>query len=112
VRKEEEPWDAWCQALSPSVELHADVYGKTGETISWEAYAERFLQEMTRQRFWIESFAARVRKEETITLLCSSACTEPERCHRSIVKRLIEEAAFPPAQPPPKHGVVAKRRRD
>jgi hypothetical protein len=27
---------------------------------------------------------------ETITLLCSSACTRESRCHRSLLKELIE----------------------
>jgi uncharacterized protein YeaO (DUF488 family) len=98
VPREAEPWDAWCNALAPSVELHADAYGKTGAPpIPWEEYEQRFSAEMERQRYWIESFAARVRKGETLTLLCSSACTDPTRCHRTLVMRMIDEAAFPPA---------------
>jgi uncharacterized protein YeaO (DUF488 family) len=96
VAREGEPWDAWCKALSPSVELHAAAYGKTGAApIDWEEYEHRFLAEMKRQRYWIDSFASRIRAGETLTLLCSSACVDPKRCHRTVVKRLIEEAAFP-----------------
>src|SRR5687768_10626355 len=91
VKKESEHWDAWCSALGPSVELHADVYGKTGEAISWDEYVPRYLDEMKRQRFWIEGFAKRVREGETITLLCSSACTDPAFCHRTLLAKLIEE---------------------
>ena len=108
VAKESEPWDAWCSALSPSVELHADAYGKDGRPrIEWSEYERRFLVEMQRHRFWIDGFAARLRKGETITLLCSSACVEPERCHRTLVQRLVEDAAFPP---PPKPTSVVRRR--
>ena len=90
----------WCNALAPSVELHAAAYGKTGEPpLAWPVYEQRFLEEMKRQRYWIESFARRVRAGETITLLCSSACVDPARCHRTLVKQLIETAAFPPAEP-------------
>jgi hypothetical protein len=64
---------------------------------------------MTRQKFWIEGFAARLRKGETITVLCSSACTDPERCHRTIVKRLLEEAAFPADAPASARAVVRRR---
>jgi hypothetical protein len=39
----------------------------------------------------IEALARRVAAGETITLLCSSACTNPERCHRTLLKKLIEE---------------------
>jgi uncharacterized protein YeaO (DUF488 family) len=100
--REGEPWDAWCNALAPSVELHAAAYGKTGEEpLPWPEYARRFLEEMKRQRFWIESFAARIRAGETITLLCSSACVDESRCHRTLVRQLLEEAAFPDRSQPP-----------
>lgn len=99
VPKETEPWDAWCPALAPSVELHAARYGKRGDPLPWEQYEERFLAEMERQRYWIESFAAKVRAGAEITLLCSSACVDPGACHRTLVARLLERAAFPEAEP-------------
>jgi len=97
VKRTDEPWDAWCSALAPSVELHADAYGKSGPAISWAAYAERYRAEMSRQRFWIEGFAARIRAGETMTLLCSSACVDPARCHRTLLAELLETAGRPPA---------------
>jgi len=100
VRKEDEPWDAWCQALAPSEELHALAYGKTGAPpLPFHEYEARFLEEMKRQRYWIEGFARRVQSGEQITLLCSSACEDAARCHRTLVKRLLEEAAAPPPDP-------------
>lgn len=109
VPREGEPWDAWCNALSPSAPLHAAAYGKDGQPIlPWPEYTARFLGEMERQRFWLDGFAARVRKGETITLLCSSACVDPAHCHRTLVKQLLEEAAFPPA--PGKTPAVVRRR--
>lgn len=93
VPKAEEPWDAWCKALAPSEELHAAAYGKTGPPIAWSEYEGRFREEMKRQRYWLEGFAAHLRKGDTITLLCSSACTDPARCHRTIVRSLLEDAA-------------------
>ncbi len=102
VPRDGEPWEAWCNALAPSVELHAAAYGKDGEEpIPWLEYDRRFAEEMKRQRYWIESFAGRVRNGETMTLLCSSACVDPARCHRTLVKKLLEDAAFPPPPPPP-----------
>lgn len=98
VPREREPWSAWCNALAPSTELHAAAYGKTGSPpIPFSEYERRFLEEMAHQRFWIESFAHRLAKGETLTLLCSSACIDETRCHRTLVKRLLEEASFPPA---------------
>ncbi len=113
VAKEAEPWDAWCNALAPSVELHAAAYGKEGtEPIPWPEYERRFAEEMKRQRYWIESFAGRVKGGQTITLLCSSACVDPERCHRTLVKKLLEDAAFPPPPAPVlEQGGVIRRRR-
>jgi uncharacterized protein YeaO (DUF488 family) len=97
VRKEDEPWDAWCPALAPSRELHAAAYGKTEPALDFAEYERRFRREMQPHGYWISGFAARVREGDTITLLCSSACTDEARCHRSIVRELIEAAAFPPS---------------
>jgi len=86
-------WDGWCLALAPSKRLHAAAYGKEAEAIPLREYEARFLEEMSHQQFWITGFAKRVVAGETITLLCSSACTDEARCHRTLVKRLIEEEA-------------------
>jgi uncharacterized protein YeaO (DUF488 family) len=94
VRKEDETWDEWQPKLGPSKELHAAVYGKTGASpIGWPAYRARYLQEQKANRDLIEGLAARVAAGETITLLCSSACVREERCHRSLLRDLIEKAA-------------------
>jgi uncharacterized protein YeaO (DUF488 family) len=93
VKKEEEPWDGWCIALSPSIELHAAVYGKDQPAITWSEYERRFREEMKRQTYWLRSFADRLKAGHTITLLCSSACTDESRCHRSLVRAMLEDLA-------------------
>jgi len=112
VKKDGEPWDAWCIALSPSVELHAAAYGKDEQPIlPWSDYERLFREEMSRQGYWIKSFAERVKKGETITLLCSSACTDESRCHRSIIKDLmLAVIAEEDAPSPPTSGRVIRRR--
>ncbi len=90
VRKEDETWDAWCSDLAPSRTLHADFYGKTGAPIGWERYRERFLKEMEDQQELIDELAQLVAEGKTITLLCSSACTDASHCHRTLLKQLIE----------------------
>lgn len=111
VARADETWDAWCKALAPSVELHAAAYGKAGAPLSFDAYAARFFEEMARQRYWVDGFAARVRAGETITLLCSSACVDASRCHRTLVKRLLQESAFPVRVPEVGvHRTVVRRR--
>ena len=90
--KEEETWDAWDKELGPSVELHAAAYGK-GErlTLAWDIYRQRYLKEMLAQAAKIKALAERVRGGETITLLCSAQCTREKRCHRSLLRMLIEK---------------------
>jgi uncharacterized protein YeaO (DUF488 family) len=91
VRKEDETWDAWCKDLGPSKELHADYYGKRGAPIDWPTYRRRYLQEMQAQTEFIEELASLVDQGRTITLLCSSACVDPEHCHRKLLTQLIED---------------------
>ena len=89
--KKDETWDGWCKDLGPSKELHADYYGKHGPPISLEDYRRRYLEEMQAQTEMIDELAALVAEGKTITLLCSSACTDPARCHRTLLKELIEK---------------------
>lgn len=92
VRKDAETWDAWSPDLGPSRELHADFYGKHGPPIGWPEFRRRYIAEMKGQREKIAGLAARVAGGETITLLCSSACTDPGRCHRSLLRGLVARA--------------------
>jgi uncharacterized protein YeaO (DUF488 family) len=90
--KKDETWDAWWKELGPSKELHADYYGKHGPPISLDEYRRRYLKEMTAQTERIRELAQIVLQGRTLTLLCSSACTDAERCHRSLLKELIEKS--------------------
>jgi len=98
LAKSDETWHAWDKDLAPSVELHAAAYGKGDRlTLSWDVYRQRYLKEMLRQKPKIAALAQRVKNGEMITLLCSSQCTREDRCHRSLLKALIErELANPP----------------
>ena len=88
--KANETWDIWIPDLGPSKELHAAVYTKVGMGLSWEAYRARYLIEMRPKHAQIAELAKRIAAGETITLLCSSQCVRESRCHRSILKELIE----------------------
>jgi uncharacterized protein YeaO (DUF488 family) len=99
--KSDETWHAWDKDLAPSVELHAAAYGKGDRlTLSWDIYRQRYLKEMLAQRAKIKALADRVKAGETITLLCSAQCTREDRCHRSLLKALIERQLQDP-QPTP-----------
>jgi uncharacterized protein YeaO (DUF488 family) len=89
--KKDETWTAWDKNLGPSRELHADFYGKNGPPIGLEEYVRRYLKEMEAQVERIQALADRVAGGETITLLCSSACVDPKHCHRTLLRKLIED---------------------
>jgi uncharacterized protein YeaO (DUF488 family) len=92
VKKADETWEEWWPELGPSRALHAAFWGKTGKPLTFAQYETRYLDEMQRQTFRIRALADRAKGGETITLLCSSACTDPARCHRTLLARLIGEA--------------------
>lgn len=105
LKKHRENWELWAKQLAPSVELHSDAYGKEGAPIDWPDYRARYLKEMETHKAQIADLAGRVKRGESITLLCSSACIDPTRCHRSLLKELIqaelpEELRSPPEAPP------------
>jgi uncharacterized protein YeaO (DUF488 family) len=93
VSKQKETWSAWWPDLGPSRALLDAFHGKHGPPISWDAYSVRYLDEMGgAQQLWrIRDLARRASAGEAITLLCSSACHDPARCHRTLLARLIEE---------------------
>ncbi len=90
LAKEDETWKQWFPNLGPSKQLHAGAYGKTGVTNPWETYRASYLREMQSQAMEIVALAERVKNGETITLLCSSQCIRESRCHRTILRELIE----------------------
>ena len=95
VAKAGEPWDEWWPDLGPSRTLLDDFHGKRGAPIAWEAYVPRYLDEMqgAAQLWRIRDLARRLADGATVTLLCSSACTDPARCHRTLLAKLVTAAA-------------------
>lgn len=92
VKKEAETWDVWLKELGPSTELHAAFYGKERPAVSWEEYRRRYLEEAEGKTEIIASLALHLREGKALTLLCSSACEVEARCHRSLLRELIERA--------------------
>jgi uncharacterized protein YeaO (DUF488 family) len=89
VTKAAETWDEWWPELGPSRALHAAFWGKSGDPLDWSQYRLRYLDEMGAQRFRLKALATRHEGGETITLLCSSACHDPARCHRTVLADLV-----------------------
>lgn len=90
LKKEDETWDEWIADLAPSAELHAAAYGKGRQAVGWTTYRVAYLKQMLGQKTKIAELARRVAGGETITLLCSSQCVRESRCHRSLLRELIE----------------------
>lgn len=90
--KSEETWTQWITAVAPSKELLADFHGKGRVPTTWNEYRVRYIKEMRQQKEAIEALAHRSKNGETITLLCSKDCIRESRCHRSLLKDLIEKA--------------------
>lgn len=88
VSKAKETWDEWWKEIGPSAELLADF---KAEKVDFPGYRKRFLTEMAQPqaRFRLQALKNRLAAGETITLLCSSSCPDPARCHRSILAELL-----------------------
>lgn len=99
VAKAKETWDDWWPDLGPSRALLDAFHGKGGPPLPWEDYIPRYLDEMRGpgQLWRIRDLARRSAAGETITLLCSSACTDPSRCHRTLLQRLVLRRPGEPA---------------
>ena len=97
VRKEDETWEIWAPDLGPSRALHAAYYGKHAASIGWPEYERRYLAEMKAApalaRLLLRELGERVRRGERVTLLCSSACVDPARCHRTLLAAIVARGA-------------------
>jgi len=91
LARRDETWDEWQRDLGPSDALHAAAYGKGQPAIEFEVYRERYLAEMAENpsRARLRELRARVAGGERVTLLCSSACADEARCHRSLLRELL-----------------------
>jgi uncharacterized protein YeaO (DUF488 family) len=103
LSRADETWDAWWPDLGPSRALLDAFHGKGRDVpLPWDEYVPRYLGEMERpgQVWRIRDLARRSALGETITLLCSSACADPARCHRTLLANLIAAAESPRGRRP------------
>jgi uncharacterized protein YeaO (DUF488 family) len=77
--------DAWDKDLAPSLEL---MRGFLGGEVPWADYAKRYRAEVKkRAKDKLRALRERSGEGETITLLCW--CHDEERCHRSLLRKLL-----------------------
>lgn len=92
ISKADETWNQWNPKLGPSKELLAAFKTNTASPVAWPRYRATYLAEQRANRELIDELARRSKAGETITLLCSSSCDRESRCHRSLLRELIENA--------------------
>ena len=85
--------DAWRKDLAPSEPLRRAYLH---EDLAWDEFAWAYLDEMTLSQDVLLPLdvllkEARRAQEMTVTLLCS--CLDETRCHRSLLKKLMETVA-------------------
>jgi uncharacterized protein YeaO (DUF488 family) len=116
VSKADETWDDWWQDLGPTRGLLDAFHGKHAPPLDWDSYAARYLEEMRgpAASWMIRDLARRSASGETITLLCSSACRDPARCHRTLLAELISSQGTTTGAAPTanRQGVSGPRRAD
>jgi uncharacterized protein YeaO (DUF488 family) len=94
VAKADERWDEWWADLGPSRPLLDAFHGKErAAPLPWKDYRARYIEEMRQPPalLRLRALAQRLAAGESITLLCASACTDPERCHRTVLAGLLTQ---------------------
>jgi uncharacterized protein YeaO (DUF488 family) len=79
--------DAWEKELGPSREL---MRSYLDGDIEWREFARRYRAEMRTKPELLDS-VRKLARRRTVTLLCG--CPDESRCHRSLLKKLLEQAA-------------------
>ncbi len=90
IKRADETWDEWMKEVAPSPELLRAYH----DGLPWADYERGYLEEMrdTRADFFIRGLAGRLADGESLTFLCSSACTDEAHCHRRLLAGLVTAA--------------------
>ena len=81
-------YDVWLPELAPSQPLVGYALSQPWTDKRWAQYSRRYLREMKAAERWIQLLAALSRHSD-FSIGCY--CEREERCHRSLLKRLLRE---------------------
>jgi uncharacterized protein YeaO (DUF488 family) len=82
-------FDVWLPNLAPSRQLVASGRGASGEA-AWRRFAKRYRSEMTRpENARVLDALAALSHHTNFSVGCY--CEDEQRCHRSLLRRLLEE---------------------
>jgi len=84
-------YDLWLPELAPSPKLFSWIKARPLTDANWRTYARRYVAEMKRPdaRHVIELLAALSR---TTDFSVGCYCENESRCHRSLLKKLLQDA--------------------
>ena len=83
-------YDVWLPHLAPSFRLVLALAQRSRDERTWSAFARKFRAEMSRpDAARILDLLAALSHQTSISLGCY--CEHEERCHRSILKKLLAE---------------------
>ncbi len=95
-RKKRDLYDVWLPLVAPSAELLAWAkqhgFPGGGDEKTWQRFSDRFGREMTATAEKREALKmlALLAKKTDVAVGCY--CADESRCHRSVLKKLIEQA--------------------
>jgi uncharacterized protein YeaO (DUF488 family) len=92
-RKKRDLFDVWLPLLAPSAELLRTATPGHFDDKSWARFAARYRKEMQASVEKREALklVALLARDGTVSLGCY--CADEKRCHRSLLKALVEETA-------------------
>jgi uncharacterized protein YeaO (DUF488 family) len=94
VRKEnyarEDHFDVWLPDLAPSAALLSWIKSRSMSPKVWSAFSKRYFREMsTPEARRLLALIAALSKQTNVSVGCY--CEDEERCHRSLLRRLLED---------------------
>lgn len=92
-RQKRDLFDVWFPLLAPSAELFRSVTPGRFDDRSWTRFAARYRKEMqgTAEKREALKLVALLARGGRVSLGCY--CADESRCHRSLLKALVEETA-------------------
>ncbi len=83
-------YDVWMPDLAPSQELVGEILHSGGDEKAWRAFERKYRAEMKQpERARLLDLLAALSVETNFAVGCY--CEREERCHRSILRKLLEE---------------------
>lgn len=83
-------YDVWLPELAPSQELVSEIMHSSGDARAWRGFERRYRAEMKQPvAARLLDLLAAMSRQTNFSVGCY--CEHEERCHRSILRKLLEE---------------------